>query len=565
MTIYNNKYKKLCLVLLISTGITQFIMPINVSAENTSAQSRFSIGPYNSIQVNVNALGENIIGDSAAETSIATHPNNPNNIVIGWRHDDGIPPAIVKDGWAYSFDRGVTWTFPGMIGASEGRTDPVLDIDAEGNFYYQTLRLEYGTSPNGGLTRNFGDIEIFKSIDGGKSWQAPVFSHGILGDKNWVAIDRTGGIGHGHIYTFWRSGSNPNHFTRSTNQGVSFEAPTNVPLNPGYGTLTVGPEGNVYGAGRIEFGGFVANGKLVVDPFLFTKSVNAKDASVTPVFTSHELEMGGSAVTSASRQSPNKYSLFGNVSVATDHSQEASRGNVYVLASLDPPGDDPLDVHLIRSTDGGNTWSAPIRVNDDASSGNSWQWFGAHAVAPNSRIDVVWYDTRNSNDYKISELFYAYSWDAGETWHGNTAVSPPFNTHVVDEASGDYIHFVSDKNGADVAYAATFNGELDVYYVRLFPDCNNNAISDVEDILQGTSQDADVSHIPDECEVVIIPGDLDSDGDVDRADMSIILGARNTPASGPDDPKDLDGDGTITALDARKLRLLCTRQRCASN
>ena len=83
--------------------------------------------------------------------------------------------------------------------------------------------------------------------------------------------------------------------------------------------------------------------------------------------------------------------------------------------------------------------------------------------------------------------------------------------------------------------------------------------------------------IPESCEGIIqktfafageepqpIPGDLDGDGDVDRDDMNIILAARNTPASGPDDPRDLDGDGMITGLDARKLVLLCTRPRCAT-
>lgn len=65
-------------------------------------------------------------------------------------------------------------------------------------------------------------------------------------------------------------------------------------------------------------------------------------------------------------------------------------------------------------------------------------------------------------------------------------------------------------------------------------------------------------------EVVAIAGDFDGDGDVDRNDLNIILAARNTPASGPDDPMDLDDDGMITALDARKLVLMCTRPRCAT-
>ena len=58
-------------------------------------------------------------------------------------------------------------------------------------------------------------------------------------------------------------------------------------------------------------------------------------------------------------------------------------------------------------------------------------------------------------------------------------------------------------------------------------------------------------------------GDLNSDGFIDQNDLNILLAARNTPANGPNDLRDLDGDGTITALDARKLTLLCTQPRCA--
>ncbi|MEX2207653.1 MAG: DUF4215 domain-containing protein [Myxococcota bacterium] len=59
------------------------------------------------------------------------------------------------------------------------------------------------------------------------------------------------------------------------------------------------------------------------------------------------------------------------------------------------------------------------------------------------------------------------------------------------------------------------------------------------------------------------PGDIDGDFDVDRSDAALLVGFRGMPLSAC--PQcDLDGDGAITVLDGRKLTLLCTRPRCAT-
>lgn len=60
-----------------------------------------------------------------------------------------------------------------------------------------------------------------------------------------------------------------------------------------------------------------------------------------------------------------------------------------------------------------------------------------------------------------------------------------------------------------------------------------------------------------------LSGDLDGDSDIDKNDIGIILAAKGTAATGPNDPRDVDKDGQITILDARKLATMCTRPNCA--
>lgn len=400
-------------------------------------------GRYRSIQVNTTPTGLNILGDAANEPSICVDPNRPAVMAIGWRQFDNIGSNFRQAGYAYSNTYGFKWTFPGVFTPGVFRSDPVLESDTFGNFYYNSLQQSF-------------ICDVFKSTDGGVNWTGPFSAFG--GDKAWMTIDRTNSTGRNFIYCSWSTATGNQIFTRSTNGGTSWLTPIPIPNSPVFGTLDVGPNGEVYVVG-------INSPSFNNGTFVFTRSSNAKNSAVTPSFDlTRILNLGGNMIGGID---PNPVGLLGQCWIAVDRSGGPRNGWIYVLCSVDPAGADPMDVHLIRSTDGGSTWSAPIRVNDVQA---GYQWFGTMSVAPNGRIDVVWLDTRSNPFGSFSELYTTYSLDGGTTWRTSVPAGPPFN-HTLgypnQNKMGDYFDMVSDNEGADLAYAATYNGEQDVYYLRL--------------------------------------------------------------------------------------------------
>ncbi len=79
-------------------------------------------------------------------------------------------------------------------------------------------------------------------------------------------------------------------------------------------------------------------------------------------------------------------------------------------------------------------------------------------------------------------------------------------------------------------------------YNLLIDDCNNNGVADGCDIAAGTSSDDNGNGIPDECES--IPGDVDGDGDVDQADLGLLLAAYGACVGDPNWNSDADFDAS---------------------
>src|SRR5436309_3120054 len=150
----------------------------------TSPRMISQFGVFTSYQVNVDASGQNIVGDAANECAISVDPTNLSRMAIGWRQFNTVLSNFRQGGWGYTIGGGVHWTFPGVLEDNVFRSDPVTSSDETGTFCYLRLRQTFCEN-------------MYRSTNGGQSWPE-LQPNGLAegGDKQWFTIDKTCGPGH---------------------------------------------------------------------------------------------------------------------------------------------------------------------------------------------------------------------------------------------------------------------------------------------------------------------------------------------------------------------------------
>jgi hypothetical protein len=145
------------------------------------------------------------------------------------------------------------------------------------------------------------------------------------------------------------------------------------------------------------------------------------------------------------------------------------------------------DIVIVSSTDGGQTWSAPRRVNHGP--GDSDQAMPNVAVDDEGRVYVAWYDRRG---FALSDSVNAYaavSLDGGLTFGPDMKLSSAPSYWSGSPSVGGTGHFVGDRiaiaagdNYAVVAWADFRNpNDPDVYAARIVNDVPT-AVLDVSDL-----------------------------------------------------------------------------------
>ena len=394
--------------------------------------------------------GGTLYTNSEVEPSIAVDPLNANHWIGVWQQDrwsNGSARGIVA---AVTFDAGATWTkrsiaFSACGGGELARaTDPWVTFSPDGTAYQTAV-----SSVGGVLSADsINAVLVSQSRDGGLTWSAPttLIRDGAAGfnDKETVTADPTDAR---FAYAVWDRitavNTGPTMFARTTDGGATWE-PARVIYDPGVGQQTIG---NLV---RVLPDGTVVN--------LALHLVGTDEG-----FSQATLEVLRSTDHGATWSAPIRVSDFRPLGARDPVTGTAIRdGSIIPQMAVAPNGallvvwqdgrfSATVDgIAFSRSTDGGRTWSAPVRVNGDASVA---AFTPQVHVRADGTIGVAYFDLR-SNTPDPATLFTDY-WLArsadGVTWT-ETHIDGPFDISTAPSVGGAY--FLGDYMGLASSGAA---------------------------------------------------------------------------------------------------------------
>ncbi|HYH04178.1 MAG TPA: sialidase family protein, partial [Bacillota bacterium] len=144
-----------------------------------------------------------------------------------------------------------------------------------------------------------------------------------------------------------------------------------------------------------------------------------------------------------------------------DNSGGKYNGNLYLLFGDETHGD--ADIMIMKSPDGGKTWTGKKRIHKDAEGNGKDQFFGHLAIDQTTGdIFVIYYDRRNSENNLFVDVYVAYSTDGGETFTERRVTNEPFAAPGATVFFGDYNGIAAHKGIVRPIWTDITNGQLAV-------------------------------------------------------------------------------------------------------
>jgi len=367
------------------------------------------------------------------EPTIAINLTNTQNIAAG----------AILDRYYWSNDGGKTWSSDTLRSPHGVFGDPVIVSDYAGHFYYAHL----SDPEKGGWSsaRLLDRIVVQKSEDGGQTYSDGTYvglRHPKDQDKQWLAVDPKTNA----LYCAWtefdlyNSFNDTDHsrilFAQSTDGAKTWSDPIQLSQFEGdcldddmttEGAVpAAGPNGEIYVAWawnqKIWFDRSTDGGKTWLD----------KDIVIAK-------QPGGWTFDIPGIQRCN-----GMPVLVCDLSDGPNRGTLYVNWTDQRRGKTDTDIWIAQSSNGGKTWSKPLRINNDPKGKHQFlSWIAVDQS--NGYLYVVFYDRRDYNDER-TDVYLAVSRDGGKSFTNERISETPFDPSQA-VFFGDYNH-ISAHNGS---------------------------------------------------------------------------------------------------------------------
>ncbi len=395
--------------------------------------------------------------NSPEEVAIAINPKNTNQIVAG---------ANINNSYR-SADAGATWTLQTISCYSYNvYGDPVLIWDTANACYFIHL-----SNPNPGITAGGSWVDrivIQKSLDFGQNYSTCTATgkNGVkVQDKAWPVVNPANNEMHITWTQFDNYGSNSPLdssyilYSKSADAGNTWSTPKRISKIAGDAVDSdntvegavpaIGPLGQIY----VSWAG--------PQGLVFQKSL---DNGVTwlPAETIIDAFPGGwdYAIDGLMRCNGLPFTFC-------DLSNGPNRGTIYINWSDQRNGINDGDIWLVKSTNGGNTWSAPIRVNNDVP--GKQQFMSAMTIDQvTGYLYFVFYDRRNFAGGPNTDVYMALSKDGGISF-SNYKINDNMFTPTANVFFGDYIGISAHNNVIRPIWMQLNGGALSIYTAIVDP------------------------------------------------------------------------------------------------
>ncbi|NUN09402.1 MAG: T9SS type A sorting domain-containing protein [Ignavibacteriaceae bacterium] len=389
-----------------------------------------------------------------SEMSVDINPLNSNIIFCSANATNNPVTTIYGTGVYYTTNAGTTWAGADNPPFGTNSGDPAVSIGTNGNFFVGFI--------DGGA--NDGGQGVAVSTNNGGNWGRYVVapkpaSTADLLDKNHLVVDKkVGSPFENRVYAAWTAfvtgspNENDIEVRYSTNNGQNWSASINISgaLNAGSHNqginLQTGPNGEVYAAWAVY--DQWAAGQYGEDAIAFNVSTDGGVTWGVPkkAYTAANFGIRGNLTSKASIR------VASFPSMAVDRSGGPNNGHIYITwpqRGVTPAGSDP-DIVIMKSSDGGATWSTPKRVNDDPLNNAKDQYYPWMTVDQTTgHVYVAFYDSRNTTNDSAG-VFLARSIDGANSFENIQVSDRNFKPKTISGLAtgyqGDYIGIAAHSN-----------------------------------------------------------------------------------------------------------------------